>query len=111
MAKEEEAQADEKTGEICFRVITNDNDPQTLVWLISLKNIFAKQLPKMPREYIVRLVLDRKHKSLVLLKNNKVVGGICYRPYLPQHFAEIAFCAITSSEQVKVCVYCNALII
>ena len=89
-------------GEITFRVITNDNNPQTLMWLIGLKNIFAKQLPKMPREYIVRLVLDRKHRSLVIIKNNKVVGGICYRQYLPQHFAEIAFCAITSSEQVKV---------
>jgi hypothetical protein len=25
----------------------------------ALKNIIAQQLPKMPREYIVRLVLDR----------------------------------------------------
>jgi histone acetyltransferase len=101
LAREEEAFGEEKKGEIVFKVITNDNNPQTLTWLVCLKNIFAKQLPKMPREYIVRLVLDRKHKSLVLLKQNKVVGGICYRPYLPQHFAEIAFCAITSSEQVK----------
>ncbi len=30
-----------------------------------------------------------------------MVGAICYRPFLPQGFAEIAFCAITSSEQVK----------
>jgi histone acetyltransferase len=29
-----------------------------------------------------------------------VIGGICYRPYYDQSFAEIAFCAITASEQV-----------
>ena len=32
--------------------------------LVTLKNIFAKQLPKMPKEYISRLVLDRRHVSL-----------------------------------------------
>ncbi len=66
-----------------------------------MKNIFATQLPKMPREYIARLVFDRKHRSLVAVKGDRVVGGIAYRPFLPQAFAEIAFCAITSSEQVK----------
>jgi len=47
-------------------------------------------------------VFDRRHRSLLALKNERVVGGICYRPFLPQRFAEIAFCAVTSSEQVKV---------
>jgi len=27
--------------------------------LVGLKNIFARQLPNMPKEYIVRLVMDR----------------------------------------------------
>ena len=27
-------------------------------FIIELKNIFARQLPKMPKEYIVKLVLD-----------------------------------------------------
>jgi histone acetyltransferase len=56
----------------------------------------------MPKEYIVRLVLDRNHRSLALLKHGNVVGGICFRPFPTQGFLEIAFCAITSSEQVKV---------
>lgn len=30
----------------------------------------------------------------------QVIGGICYRPYYEQKFAEIAFCAIKSEEQV-----------
>jgi histone acetyltransferase len=30
-----------------------------------------------------------------------VIGGICYRPFYSQGFAEIVFCAVSSSEQVK----------
>merc|ERR1711871_890573 len=55
----------------------------------------------MPKEYIVRLVLDRQHCSLCVIKSGLVVGGITYRPHYSQGFAEIAFCAITASEQVK----------
>lgn len=29
------------------------------------------------------------------------MGGICYRPHFTQGFAEIAFCAVTASRQVK----------
>jgi hypothetical protein len=53
------AQEKERTGELRFDTITNDGKDETMVHLITLKNIFAKQLPKMPKEYIVRLVLDR----------------------------------------------------
>lgn len=72
-----------------------------MVWLIGLKNIFARQLPNMPKEYIVRLVMDRNHKSVMVIRRNMVVGGITYRPYPSQRFGEIAFCAITADEQVK----------
>jgi hypothetical protein len=84
-----------------FRIVKNDGSRRNLIWLTQVKNIFAAQLPKMPREYIARLVFDRKHRSMLAVKKDRVVGGICYRPFLPQRFAEIAFCAITASEQVK----------
>lgn len=45
----------------------------------------------MPKEYIVRLVFDRNHESMCIIKvniyiqynkdNTKVIGGICYRKY------------------------------
>lgn len=57
----------------------------------------------MPKEYIARLVYDRNHRSLAIVKRGlKVVGGICYRPFESRTFAEIVFCAVASSEQVKV---------
>lgn len=55
----------------------------------------------MPKEYIIRLVMDPRHVSLAILKDGRIIGGICYRPFFAQRFAEIAFCAISGSEQVK----------
>ena len=59
------------------------------------------QLPQMPKEYIVRLVFDRNHKSVAAIKQGRVIGGITYRPFKEQKFGEIAFCAVSTTEQVR----------
>ncbi|GAC92951.1 transcription factor [Pseudozyma hubeiensis SY62] len=100
--KERPAVIEERTGLIQFRVVTNDDDHESMILLTGLKNIFQRQLPKMPREYISRLVFDRNHQSVAIVKRGlQVVGGITYRPFKQRTFAEIVFCAITSTEQVK----------
>lgn len=91
-------------------IVENDGTEENLVRLIGLKNLFSKQLPKMPRDYIVRLVFDRRHKSLAILSDDpkvkgtddEIIGGICYRAYPDMKFAEIAFCAVSQAQQVKV---------
>jgi Acetyltransferase (GNAT) family len=119
--------AQEADAELRFTVIENDKQEQHTIWcvarpqvhtteacgrltslscvprprLIDLKNIYGKQLPNMPKEYIVRLVFDRNHKSLVALKEGTVIGGITYRVFARQQLSEVAFCAVSSSEQVK----------
>lgn len=101
--KEKPVVIEERQGLIEFRVVNNDNSRDNLIILTGLKNIFQKQLPKMPREYIARLIYDRNHLSMAIVKKPlTVVGGITYRPFYHRRFAEIVFCAITSSEQVKV---------
>lgn len=100
-AREESLKREEEAGSLKFVCLSNDGIDQHMVWLIGLKNIFARQLPNMPKEYIVRLVMDRSHKSVMVIRKNLVVGGITYRPYVSQKFGEIAFCAITADEQVK----------
>ncbi|EPT05008.1 hypothetical protein FOMPIDRAFT_1045676 [Fomitopsis schrenkii] len=82
--------------------VENDREPRSLVLLTGLKTLFQKQLPKMPREYIARLVYDPNSKCLAIIKRGyKVVGGICYRPFPHRGFAEITFFATTSVDQVK----------
>ena len=57
--KGERARRDEAAGIIEFRVIENDGTKTSLILLTGAKIIFQKQLPKMPKEYITRLVYDR----------------------------------------------------
>lgn len=35
------------------------------------------------------------------MNDGEIVGGVCYRPHFTQGFAEIAFCAVTATRQVK----------
>ncbi|KAL3356326.1 hypothetical protein AABB24_017151, partial [Solanum stoloniferum] len=100
-AREESLKREEESGRLKFVCVSNDGVDEHMIWLVGLKNIFARQLPNMPKEYIVRLVMDRNHKSVMVVRRNLVVGGITYRPYTSQKFGEIAFCAITADEQVK----------
>ncbi|KAK6539308.1 histone acetyltransferase [Orbilia ellipsospora] len=100
--KEKPAVIEERTGAIEFRVVANDNQRESMIILTGLKCIFQKQLPKMPRDYIARLVYDRTHLSIAIVKKPlEVVGGITYRPFKGRKFAEIVFCAISSDQQVK----------
>lgn len=105
LARDEAARSEEQRGIIEFHVVGNSLTKkvpkETLLWLIGLQNVFSHQLPRMPKEYITRLVFDPKHKTLALIKDNRVIGGICFRMFPTQGFTEIVFCAVTSNEQVK----------
>ena len=111
---EKPAVAEERNGDISFQVVNNDGTPRSMIMLTGLKCIFQKQLPKMPKDYIARLVYDRTHLSIAIVKRppagsyaessglpGEVVGGITYRPFKGRQFAEIVFCAISSDQQVK----------
>ncbi|OCF40322.1 histone acetyltransferase [Kwoniella heveanensis CBS 569] len=97
------AAVEQQNREIMLPVVSSrEPNPVATILLIGLKNLFQRQLPKMPREYITRLVLDKNHISMAIVKRGwKVVGGICYRPFESRGFAEIVFCAVDSSEQIK----------
>ena len=48
-----------------------------------------------------RLVLDRRHVSLVCVYSGEIVGGITYRPVKEQQLSEIVFCAVSADHQVQ----------
>lgn len=73
-----------------------------MVILTGLKCLFQKQLPKMPKDYIARLVYDRTHLSIAIVKLPlEVIGEITFREFRARQFAEIVFCAVSSDQQVK----------
>jgi len=103
--RDESAKIEEKMGLISFHCfansITGKVSKQTMLWLVAIQNVFSHQLPRMPKEYITRLVFDPKHRTLAIIKNGRPIGGICFRMFPTQGFSEVVFCAITSNEQVK----------
>ena len=60
--RDEAAKQEERRGLISFHVIGNSLtqkvSKQTMAWLVGLQNVFSHQLPRMPKEYITRLVFD-----------------------------------------------------
>ncbi|KAK5665896.1 histone acetyltransferase [Batrachochytrium dendrobatidis] len=100
--KNNKALQTEREGLVSFRVVKNDGTDESMILLTGLKNIYQRQLPNMPREYISRLVYDRNHHHMAVVRRPLIVlGGITYRPFDKRNFAEIVFCAITSTEQVQ----------
>ncbi|OQE37692.1 hypothetical protein PENCOP_c009G01963 [Penicillium coprophilum] len=56
----------------------------------------------MPKDYIARLVYDRAHLSIAIVKMPlQVIGGITFREFRHRQFAEIVFCAVSADQQVK----------
>ncbi|GFT74630.1 hypothetical protein NPIL_545661 [Nephila pilipes] len=104
-ARDHIAHIEEEKGTIQIHVIHNSlsNPPnkQCLIWLVELQNLFARQLPEMPKGYIIRFVFDPKHKNLAIVESNHVIGGICFRMFPSQGFSEIVFCAVSLDKQVK----------
>jgi hypothetical protein len=92
-----------------WTIVSNDGSPSSMIKLVGLKSLFSKQLPKMPKPYIARLVLDPRHSSLAILSDNpdlrdsddEIIGGITYRAFPEMRMAEIAFCAVNSVHQVR----------
>ncbi|TBU18655.1 chromatin remodeling transcription factor [Ordospora colligata] len=70
--------------------------------LFKAKNLFGRQLSKMPGEYILRQVFDPKHACMMFVdEKDNVVAGICYRPFFERSFVEIVFLAVDYEFQVK----------
>lgn len=40
-------------------------------YLIDLKNIIGKQLPRMPKSYIVKLTMDRQHEAMIIIRRQQ----------------------------------------
>lgn len=57
--RDEALKREESARILDFSIYRNDDTVESYEILTGLKNVFQKQLPKMPKEYITRLVYDR----------------------------------------------------
>ena len=86
--------------ELTYRVVQNDGTRQALMWLLMARNVFHRELTKMPEDYITRLVFNENHITVILMRNGVVCGGITFRPFMDLDFAEIAFCVVLQQRQI-----------
>ena len=85
-----------------FAIVHNDRKVENMIQLLHLRNLFSKALVKMPRDYLVRMIFDRRHFTYAMFREDgSIVGGLCFRPFAHRGFAEVVFLAIAQGEQVK----------
>ena len=85
-----------------FVTAVNDGSLRSMELLINFKCLIVRQLPKMQKEHIIRLIFDPRHSSILLIEGSRnIIGGICFRVFEELSVAEIAFLVVKAEEQVK----------
>ncbi|KAI2618130.1 Bromodomain-containing protein [Hypoxylon sp. NC1633] len=91
---------EEQNGKIQVLVVNNDGTIRSTIVLTGLKTLFQAKLPGMPREYVTRIVFDRTHLSLAIVKPpSEVVAGVAWREFRDRKFAEIVFVGVSDGHQ------------
>lgn len=69
--------------------------------LAAFAELVSRLLPEMARAYIWRIVFDtcHDHRSLLVVKDGRVTGGICFRTFAARSFVEIVFCVVAHEER------------
>lgn len=77
---------------------------ENYLYLLALQQLFSRQLPDMPANYITRIIFDPSQKTLAIVRDRNgkktPIGGICFRMFPTQGFTEIVFCAVNAAVQV-----------
>ncbi|KAK4123179.1 histone acetyltransferase GCN5-like protein [Parathielavia appendiculata] len=92
-----------------FRAVNNNGSRKHMIILTGLKCHLQEQLPGLPMYQIARLVYDRTHLSMAIVKHPlEVIGGIPFREFRGRKFAEIVFCAVSFNQQAHLKDYVKA---
>ncbi|KAK2959098.1 putative Histone acetyltransferase GCN5 [Blattamonas nauphoetae] len=75
---------------------------EDIVYLHSLSQLISRQLPKMPKQHIFKLVFDSDHLSIIAVTNKThVIGGITIHVSVERALGEIAFCVVAQDFQQR----------
>jgi histone acetyltransferase len=94
---------EKKINRISFKFTRNDGTNASIKILTKLKILFSVQLPNIPRLYIEKQILDKKHILITLVefikKKKKIIGSCCFRVFESNQFIELIFFAISTKTQ------------
>lgn len=85
-----------------LEMVSTNDEPYDLDRMINIQILFQRMLPKMPREYILRQILDPRQCNCVLYENDHdILGAVCFRPMYDRSFVEIVFFAVNLDRHIK----------
>ena len=87
--------------QLFFEIVTTDGAPESWKKIIECKVLFGRQLPRMPKDYMCKLLFDQRHYTFCMWQNNKILGACCVRPFAQVSALEIVFLAVSSGQQVR----------
>jgi N-acetylglutamate synthase-like GNAT family acetyltransferase len=71
------------------------------VWLTDLRNLFARNLLSMDKDYITQIVVSSYRQSLVAFQNGTMVAGATFRLFAPHEFVELIFFWVDAALQSR----------
>eukprot|EP00767_Chilomastix_cuspidata_P003418 gnl/Chilomastix_cuspidata/3541.p1 GENE.gnl/Chilomastix_cuspidata/3541~~gnl/Chilomastix_cuspidata/3541.p1 ORF type:complete len:348 (-),score=119.77 gnl/Chilomastix_cuspidata/3541:7-1050(-) len=74
--------------------VVNDGSEENTLRLIPLKELFSVGLPRMPKDYVTRVVFDPSHSTFALYEDDILLSAICFRAFFDRQFVEIVFCVV-----------------
>lgn len=111
MTEQNTAYSAEKKGTLEFRAIKNDGKEKSFIALANFQQVVHLALPSMHKPYIAKTVFDPTHTSLVMIEKKKarihgkyhetekVIGGICYRPWENRKFVEMVYLIVDEDHR------------
>lgn len=95
----------EENKKIFYKIVKNEGGKKELESLWTLKELFQKQLPNIPKTYITRLLFEKNHESIIIKKYKKkksqIIGGCSFRLFKRQQVIELVFFAIKTKKQTQ----------
>merc|ERR1712232_1535813 len=64
-------------------------------------NMVCRQLPSMPRYYVQEMIDTNKYKPFGAFSFGSMIGGIMWRSFKKDKFAELAFVVVSTRSQEK----------
>ena len=61
--------------------------------------VVTAQLPELPTEYIHKIISNKSYISLLVILNDKVIGGTTFQLFCQKSLAELVFFAIEKEYQ------------
>ena len=85
-----------------FKRLRFGEKKETNLNLIEFANVVNNQLTRMGIKYILKLMLNKSHESIVTMNSKgEVVGGVCFRVNKKIKLVELVFLAVLTEEQAN----------